>query len=387
MKKIAIIFPYLRDNGICKVPAVHSIMFTEEGYKVDLLVRDSQVTYKYCGNLIDLNVKTYSGIKKILTYIKFFFAVRKQKKVGNYDYVISHTPHCDLINILTKKKEKVITTIHVNVEKKYSLVAKMVLKYILRHSDKVITVSKYIKENMSARFKQFKDKFLCIYNPVDFSEVLEMSEDTIPNHIEGDYILSAGRLENQKGQWHLIKAFSQLKETFPLLKLVILGEGSLKDSLVHLTKELGIQDRVFFEGFQNNPYRYMSNAKIFVLSSLYEGFPLVVLEAMSTGCPIISFDCKSGPREIISPESAIYSDIDDYKKVSDYGILLPEYGTTEGINSINISVGEKDLADKISYLLNDNSQLEHYKRQSIDRVKVLSKKDIMKEWTMLFKVI
>jgi glycosyltransferase involved in cell wall biosynthesis len=107
-----------------------------------------------------------------------------------------------------------------------------------------------------------------------------------------------GRLEQQKRFDLLIDAFSQTQAKSSL-KLVIVGTGSLHALLVQQIVTLGMEGRIILVGFDSNPYKYMAKAEFLVMSSDTEGYPLVLIEALSLGCPIVSTDCPTGPREII----------------------------------------------------------------------------------------
>lgn len=106
------------------------------------------------------------------------------------------------------------------------------------------------------------------------------------------------------------------------MKLAILGRGELEDYLKQLACEMDLEKDVYFLGFQKNPFKFISKSKIYVFPSLYEGFPNALCEAMACGVTVISSDCKSGPREILAPETNIDGEtkIIEYAK---YGMLLP----------------------------------------------------------------
>ena len=108
-----------------------------------------------------------------------------------------------------------------------------------------------------------------------------------------------GRLESQKGFKYLLEAFSKVSAKIEA-RLAILGRGSQMDELKRLSEKLGITSNVVFLGFQKNPYKYLANGDLFVLSSLWEGFPNALAKAMACGIPVVSTDCPSGPSEIIT---------------------------------------------------------------------------------------
>jgi glycosyltransferase involved in cell wall biosynthesis len=110
--------------------------------------------------------------------------------------------------------------------------------------------------------------------------------------------LAVGRLTVEKDYPTLIKAFSILSEKNNF-RLIILGEGKKRSELESLIKRLELQEKIDLPGFTRNPYVYMRNCDIFVLSSATEGFPNTLIEAMACGTPVVSTDCPSGPREIL----------------------------------------------------------------------------------------
>ena len=111
-------------------------------------------------------------------------------------------------------------------------------------------------------------------------------------------ILSAGRLARLKDYPTLIKAFSHLTARRPC-RLIILGEGRMRNEIEDLIGKLHLGDRVSLPGWVENPFPYMARARLFVLSSRHEGLPGVLVEAMACGCPCVSTDCPSGPAEIL----------------------------------------------------------------------------------------
>ena len=141
-----------------------------------------------------------------------------------------------------------------------------------------------------------------IYNPVVtpelYQKITEFSEHPwfAPN--SPPVILGVGRLEMQKDFATLIRAFAKVQSQRPA-RLMILGEGISRPQLEALVRELGVAENVTLPGFVANPYAYMARSAVFVLSSLFEGLPTVLIEAMAAGTSVVSTDCKSGPAEIL----------------------------------------------------------------------------------------
>ncbi|NDO80325.1 hypothetical protein CJP72_05905 [Citrobacter sp. NCU1] len=378
MKKIAIIFPFARENGACRVPCEHSQMFVNAGYQVDLIVRDSDSVFPFAGNLINLNIKSRKGILKAVTYIELLYKVNKIKKQNNYDISISHIPHCDLINVLTKRKEKTITTVHINNERRYSFISNGLLGFILSRSDHVVAVSSKLKLNLSLKYGKYKNKIVNIYNPVNIRKIKQLSELPIDDNLPSPgFIINIGRLDVQKGQCYLIKAFATLLHNYPRfdnLKLIIIGDGPLKEQLTNLIKEIGVEDKVLLVGFKENPYNYLKNAKMFVLTSLYEGFPLVLLEAMACGTPIISAACETGPYELLHESDDSLS----------CGVLTPDFAVAESGKAFEVDDLVNNLSDKMAELLNSPVSSSQLVLNATAKVQRFAPEEIMKYWENLF---
>jgi glycosyltransferase involved in cell wall biosynthesis len=175
------------------------------------------------------------------------------------------------------------------------------VKIFYRFADKIIAVSEGVKTDLVEKFNILPGNVDVIHNPIDLKRISELCNNSI-EHVffrEGvPVIVSVGRLVPQKGYDILLKAFSNVIKEMDA-RLIILGEGPEKEVLLRLAQDLFIIEKVFFAGFQNNPYKFISKADVFVLSSRYEGLPMVLLEAMACDTPVVSTDCKSGPREIV----------------------------------------------------------------------------------------
>jgi glycosyltransferase involved in cell wall biosynthesis len=172
-----------------------------------------------------------------------------------------------------------------------------------------------------------------IYNSLDMPYIQERAKEPLPAEYQwleqaSPLCISMGRLIQQKGQWHLVRAFTKVVQAHPSAQLVVLGEGEYKAQLEQLVLDCGLEDSVHFIGKHANVYQFLQAADVFVFSSLFEGMPNTMLEALSIGLPIVSPDCPSGPREIIAPALPVGAQT-TYPHETPYGILTTPFAITE----------------------------------------------------------
>ena len=175
-------------------------------------------------------------------------------------------------------------------------------RLLLGRSDHIVTVSEGVRRSVSGNTVIPGEMVTTIYNPVVAPE-LNADKRKVPDHpwfSDGGppIILSIGRLAKIKDHSTLVKAFHRLLKTMPA-RLIILGEGSRRKPLARLVHALNIEDKVSLPGWKENPFAFLAQASLFVLSSRWEGLSNVLVEALACGCPCVSTDCPAGPAEIL----------------------------------------------------------------------------------------
>jgi len=169
-------------------------------------------------------------------------------------------------------------------------------------ADAVVAVSKATADDLVQRSGLDRSAVQVVYNPYDIASIASKASETVdhPWFTAGNLpvFLAVGRLDNQKDYPTLLRAFALLRAKVKS-RLVILGEGPLRPELLRLARELGIAVDVSLPGYADNPYAYMAKAAVYVLSSAYEGFPNVLVEALACGAQVVATDCLSGPAEIL----------------------------------------------------------------------------------------
>ena len=211
---------------------------------------------------------------------------------------------------------------------KFKGIKKILIRSLYPKATGIISVSKGVKENLITGYKVPENKCFVIYNMVDIERIRKVANEEISHPWFKEnipIIIACGRLTAPKNYPLLLEAMSLILKKNNA-RLLILGEGEERSRLEKYARELGISRNIAFLGFRTNPFKYISRAKVFVLSSLWEGFGDVIIEAMACGVPVISTRCPSGPDEII----------------------------TNGINGLLVPVGDVDaLAEAILRLLKD----------------------------------
>lgn len=177
------------------------------------------------------------------------------------------------------------------------------VQWSYRRADGIVALSNGVRQDLAERYALSPEKIITIYNPVEVSKIRMMSTrpggDGDGGH-KGDgrfHIMGVGRLVRQKGFDLLLRAVAELRE-LPI-RLTILGEGEEREKLRALAENLGVAQDVHLPGFAKNPYAWLKKADLFVLSSRWEGFGHVIVEAMACGVPVLATRCPSGPDEII----------------------------------------------------------------------------------------
>ncbi len=210
-------------------------------------------------------------------------------------------------------------------------------------ADRVISNSIMTQIDLQENYK-IKTKCLVINNPVNLQTAQELGKVQVEEELFNTFtFIHVGGLRPEKNHSVLIDAFFKIKD-LPV-KLLLLGKGEHEISLRQKVKELDIESKIIFLGFDNNPFKYLSRANCFVLSSDYEGFPNSIQEALASGLPVISTDCKAGPREILSPETDVKKIIKNEIEIAEYGILVP-------VNNATLLAGAMELIYRNHNLLN-----------------------------------
>lgn len=307
--KVAFFLPSLIGGGAERVMLNLACGFAQRGVPVDMVLAAAEGPYLAEippeVPVVDLKAgRVRSSIGPLIRYLRL-----KRPSV-----LLSALDHTNFAAVVSRDLARVSTRVaitlhntpsqkfkHYPFHKKYQ--ARHLSRYTHSKADVIIAVSSGVADDYSQLFQTPAQRIHVVYNPVVSDEVFAKANMPLdhPWFADGQppVILAIGRLTPQKDFLTLIRAFDKVKASCQNCRLMILGEGEMRPSLEGFIKERSLQADVALPGFVNNPFKYLAKARLFVLSSSWEGLPTVLIEALAVGTPVISTNCKSGPKEIL----------------------------------------------------------------------------------------
>jgi len=217
----------------------------------------------------------------------------------------------------------------------------------------IISNSELIKTDLQKNFN-IHTNYKVINNPVNLDMISRLSsiDAGIPNDTIFTFI-SVGLFRQEKNHNLLIDAFSKIVH-LPV-RLVLLGKGNMEETIKNKVRTMNLETQIIFLGFDSNPFKYLAKSDCFILSSDFEGLPNCILEAMACSIPVISTDCRSGPREILAPDTDPEVNINDHIEVAKYGILVPIRSVQLLAEAMELMVKDKELHERLKQKAKERS--------------------------------
>lgn len=363
-KKVFILINTLGTGGAERVVSL-LVHHWENRYDVTLVLLTDLIEYDLPENISVVHINQPFKENGFITMAKLPWIARKYTKIcneGKADVSISFLKRPNYISAMSKgmgNKAKIIISersyfteqlkLSTPLQRRFSVY--LTKKYYPK-ADKIITNSEIMKIDLQENFN-IHGSYEVIPNPMDVRFMKKKSEEEVdfPDSDQFTFI-HVGAFRKQKNQKALILAFDKIKHLN--VRLILLGHRYLKEELKALVKEMKLNSQITFLDFDTNPFKYLSKSDCFVLPSLFEGFPNSLLEAMSCELPVISTDCKSGPREILAPGTDPAFSLSEDIEIAEYGILVP-------VNNIDL------LAIAMEKMATDSSLHQRMKEKAFTR--------------------
>ena len=355
MKKIIVFASSTTIGGIERVLLTYAEGLADKKY---------DVTFLSAVDKSGLEISKYSNIKfhcLNVTRLRYtFWQLVKYFKKEKPDIIFTANDQT-LIIFLAKMiscSAKLITSHHNYYEKnpEAKLRQWLIIKYIYPLCSNIIAVSDGIATMLNEQFGINKEKIKTLYNPIDTSLIINLSKEKKNDIPKNDFILFLGRLSAVKNLPLLLSAFALFNKKYKEISLLLIGDGEEKEKTLNLIKKMNLSDAVTLLGIRSNPYPYIKEAEIVVLSSISEALPTVLLESMLLGKTIVSTPTK-GALDVLKNGKFGYisksiKEINDYseKLIMAYeNPLEKEMLTNEVINNYNLEMKISEF-EKIFYM-------------------------------------
>lgn len=351
-KKIGFLIMNIENTGGTeRVTSVISNVLSNEGYDVNII---SCQNGEYCSFPLNNEVKLFSlhGEKEKRSIIRKISSYKKLKEIilkNNIEIMIAVDVALYLYLFPLRDKCKCIAWEHFNCGIDTSKMASISRKLAVKFADCIVVLSETDLLDYKKKFNKIK-RIEYIYNPITIKANSKAN-------VLRKRIIAVGRLEYQKGFDYLIRSWNLLERLYQDWELCIFGEGSQHEYLQNLINEFDLKN-IHLKGKTDNVGKELSDSSIFVLSSRFEGFGLVLIEAQSYSLPCVSFDCKSGPSEIID----------------------------NGINGYLVQNGNfKQLAKSLEELMKDQELRESFSQNATKDLFRFQEENILPQWEQLFE--
>ncbi|MFT3796803.1 glycosyltransferase [Flavobacterium sp.] len=352
--KIALISHSLGKGGAERFAAGLSFLLTDLGHEIHHLIIEDAVDYDYAGSLYNLG-EICSNDNAFQRKINKGILLKKYLEQHQIDVVIDNRSRNNFIREWFAQRiygnRKRICLVHSFKLDEYFPSSPMLAKILYSDAEKIVCVSQAIEAEIHRKYKLRNT--VTIYNSIDFSK---LKAENKPNEF-GNYVLYFGRLDEK------VKNFSLMLEAFSLskiyesgFKLLIMGDGPDSDFIKTEIAKWNLAQHIQLIPFQNNPYAVVGQAKFTLLTSRHEGFPMMLIESLALGVPVVSVDCQSGPKEIIQN--------------GQNGLLVPNHDAHV-------------LAQAIHKLATDSNLYDICKQNAATSVAHLSVENISRQWQQI----
>lgn len=356
--KIALIGYRLSGGGSDKVMANLSLFFESKGIDVHIITVIDEVSFPYAGKLVNLGLLK-NKTNGVLNKMKRLLTLQKYLNNNGFDFIIDFRFRTKVFQELLVSRwiynTKTIFTVHSFLIDHYMPNNSWLTRLMYNHCYANVALVPAMRTLIEQ--KHDLKNVVTIANPVNIVEINKKSAEKID--IAFDYIIAIGQFENPIKQFDLlISSYGNSILPEKQIHLLILGEGD-RTALEVEVKKVKMEDFVHFLGYQDNPFNYLKKAKFLVLSSKNEGMPNVILESLACATPVVSFECPSGPKEMIhNRENGILVENQNWQK----------------------------LTDAMNEMVTDETLYQYYKQNTLESISPFLLENIGQQWLDLMKI-
>lgn len=396
-RTILMLIPHLGMGGAQRVLFDHSVAFAPRFDVHEACFNVADGHFFHSGNpVIDLAVGPARGpLGKIAAFARRVRMVRRLKRRLEVDVTISHLEGAHYVNLLANFGDRKILVVHGSLLHDHALgaikgfiIRRLLIPALHNQADVIVPVSRELVSELVSLGVRC-DKIHPIHNFFDPAAIRAKSLEPLSAAEQAIFagppvLVTSGRLALQKNHTALIAVFAKLLQRRPA-RLLLLGDGELRQPLVDQARALGLrvgegavtEADVIFMGFQDNPFRLQRHADLFVLSSGWEGFPMVLGEAMACGLPIVSADCPTGPREFLAPDTIgrVQRPL-RVAEAGDFGMLMP-------VPAVGDQASLEPWVETLDELLGDRAKRDQMAVRSRARGEDFSRDIVGAQWLAL----
>ena len=342
MRKELIIFnPSIEDGGVEKNLFLISNYFVNHNIKTSIISADASKKNKF-DRKVNFIFPKITNFQNSGRYKKYFYCLLLlAKRIFFKENFVVFSFQANIYSIILSKLFGTKIIVRMNTAPQgwdHNFIKKKIYKFFIKKADGIIVNSKIFQKEVK---KRFNVKPIFINNPFDFTKIKKLSDLKSKNFYKNNTLklLTVGRLTEQKDHLTILKSMKILNNTNVNFQLLIIGKGNLESFLKNYTRNNNLSKKVKFLGYKKNPYPFMSKSEIFILSSLYEGSPNVLIEALFLKNKVISSNCPTGPKEILMNEkNSLMFKIRDHKDLAKKIIFM---SNNPGIKKINKTFFDK----------------------------------------------
>ncbi|MFD1466670.1 glycosyltransferase [Hymenobacter caeli] len=407
-KKLLIVIPNLGLGGAQRAFHDHSVELQKRYDVTEAVFNLDEPNIYPSGNPLE-NMDVAGGgsaLRKAANFAKRITRLRALKNRLQADVCVSHLEGADYVNLLSKGREKVILLIQGSKvhDRNISgplgwLRKKVMMPALYKRADRIVTVSRDIMPEIIEAFGVDARKVLTIHNSFEVERVWAQAQEALSAEMRAVYdaapaLVTSARLAVQKNQAPLLDIFADLLRRRPA-KLIFIGDGELRNELISKARALGLRVYdvwaqkpltpdydVYFIGLQQNPFKFIHPADLFVFPSGWEGFPLALGEAMICGAAVVTTDCPTGPREMLAPATATPAAPIRAAEWAEFGILMPMLTEAD-----TLKTDEKVWTDTIEQLLADPAERQRLGQLARRRMEDFTHKKIFQRWSELIEEV